>query len=143
MFSLLRGLQAHGKMVDYAEWQKELVALPVLNPDAHSTNSKRWQPMQPPDPATPDESLMNSSASEVTPKLGYAQPLAATRFRQGQSGNPRGRPEGSKNLKTLLKRALNALRRVKPTPKDVSWPGSRAGQGPTSRPNRYVKVTLA
>ena len=30
-----------------------------------------------------------------------------TRFRKGQSGNPRGRPRGSKNLSTLLIDALN------------------------------------
>ena len=32
---------------------------------------------------------------------------AHTRFTKGQSGNPRGRPPGAKNLKTLLSEALN------------------------------------
>lgn len=29
--------------------------------------------------------------------MGYAKPLAATRFKPGQSGNPKGRPKGAKN----------------------------------------------
>ena len=30
-------------------------------------------------------------------EVGYAKPPAATRFKPGQSGNPRGRPKGAKN----------------------------------------------
>jgi len=30
-----------------------------------------------------------------------------TRFKRGQSGNPKGRPGGAKNLSTLLSEALN------------------------------------
>ena len=40
-------------------------------------------------------------------EVGYGKPLRSTRFKKGQSGNPRGRPSGSKNLKTLLSEALN------------------------------------
>jgi Family of unknown function (DUF5681) len=40
-------------------------------------------------------------------KVGYKKPPLHTRFRKGQSGNPRGRPRGSKNLSTLLTDALN------------------------------------
>ena len=40
-------------------------------------------------------------------EVGYGKPPSHTRFKKGQSGNPRGRPCGSKNLKTLLSEALN------------------------------------
>ena len=40
-------------------------------------------------------------------KVGYKKPPLHTRFQKGQSGNPRGRPRGSKNLSTLLIDALN------------------------------------
>ena len=40
-------------------------------------------------------------------EVGYGKPPHHTRFQSGQSGNPRGRPSGSKNLKTLLSEALN------------------------------------
>lgn len=35
-------------------------------------------------------------------KVGYGKPPKATRFRKGQSGNPRGRAKGTRNLKTDL-----------------------------------------
>src|SRR5215813_14255407 len=40
-------------------------------------------------------------------EVGYGKPPHHTRFKRGQSGNPRGRPRGSKNLSTLLSEALN------------------------------------
>jgi hypothetical protein len=40
-------------------------------------------------------------------EIGYGRPPHATRFKPGQSGNPRGRPKRSKNGKTLLLEALN------------------------------------
>jgi uncharacterized protein DUF5681 len=38
--------------------------------------------------------------------VGYGKPPTQTRFRKGQSGNPRGRPKGTPNLATTLARAL-------------------------------------
>ena len=35
-------------------------------------------------------------------EVGYRKPPRHTRFKPGQSGNPRGRPKGTKNLKTDL-----------------------------------------
>jgi len=40
-------------------------------------------------------------------QVGYGKPPRHTRFKRGQSGNPRGRPRESKNLPTLLAEALN------------------------------------
>lgn len=42
-------------------------------------------------------------------EVGYGKPPLHTRFKRGQSGNPRGRPPGAKNLSTLLTEALNEL----------------------------------
>jgi hypothetical protein len=40
-------------------------------------------------------------------EVGYGKPPRHTRFKKGQSGNPRGRPRASKNLSTLLTEVLN------------------------------------
>jgi hypothetical protein len=38
--------------------------------------------------------------------VGYRRPPKATQFKPGQSGNPKGRPRGSKNLDTLFAEEL-------------------------------------
>jgi Family of unknown function (DUF5681) len=40
-------------------------------------------------------------------EVGYGKPPKHSRFCKGQSGNPQGRPKGSKNLATLLDQALD------------------------------------
>ena len=40
--------------------------------------------------------------------VGYGKPPLQSRFKAGTSGNARGRPKGSKNLKTLVKEAMTA-----------------------------------
>ena len=40
--------------------------------------------------------------------VGYGRPPTDSRFQPGTSGNPRGRRKGSKNLKTLIRKALTA-----------------------------------
>ena len=46
----------------------------------------------------------SSKALMVRPgyEVGYGKPPAATRFKPGQSGNPRGRPKGAKNRQPAL-----------------------------------------
>lgn len=39
-------------------------------------------------------------------EVGYKKPPKETRFRRGQSGNPRGRPRGAKSWKTLIEEEL-------------------------------------
>ncbi len=38
---------------------------------------------------------------------GYGKPPKATRFKKGQSGNPKGRPRGSRNFSTDVKATLD------------------------------------
>jgi hypothetical protein len=44
-------------------------------------------------------------------KVGYAKPPQQNKFAKGKSGNPKGRPKGSANLATLLRKS--SQRRVK------------------------------
>ena len=41
-----------------------------------------------------------------TEQVGYGKPPKLTRFKPGQSGNPRGRPRGALNMATVLERTL-------------------------------------
>ena len=45
--------------------------------------------------------------SVANERVGYGRPPMTTRFRPGQSGNPRGRPKGARNLGTLVAAALS------------------------------------
>jgi hypothetical protein len=40
-------------------------------------------------------------------KVGYKRPPIHSRFKPGQSGNPKGRPAGSANAKTTVQRVMN------------------------------------
>jgi hypothetical protein len=44
--------------------------------------------------------------NECEYEVGHGRPPAEYRFKKGQSGNPKGRPRGSKNLMTLMEHEL-------------------------------------
>ncbi len=53
-----------------------------------------------------DEKKPSAVESTADYEVGYAKPPKHTRFQPGQSGNPRGRPKGTKNLRTDLMEEL-------------------------------------
>jgi hypothetical protein len=58
-------------------------------------------------PGTPDTA--GPAGGELTTddeKVGYRRPPRHTRFKQGRSGNPHGRPQGGANAKTIVSRAI-------------------------------------
>ena len=42
-------------------------------------------------------------------EVGYKKPPKSTRFKPGQSGNPRGRPKGEPNLSTAIEKELRSV----------------------------------
>ncbi len=60
--------------------------------------------------------------TESSYQVGYKKPPLDTRFKKGQSGNPNGRPRGTKNLKTDLLEELQELIRIKEggTPRTIT-----------------------
>jgi hypothetical protein len=40
-------------------------------------------------------------------QIGYRRPPVSSQFKKGQSGNPQGRPRGTRNFVTLLKQELS------------------------------------
>ncbi len=50
---------------------------------------------------------MTDAADDTSqPKVGYRNPPRHSRFKPGQSGNPRGRPKGQRNLNTEIERVM-------------------------------------
>lgn len=52
-------------------------------------------------------------------KVGYKNPPVHTRFKSGQSGNPKGRPKGSLNFTTIAQRELDAKVMIKEGNKQI------------------------
>src|SRR5258708_4041552 len=54
------------------------------------------------------ENSPGASNGNVNGKVGYRRPPSQYRFKRGVSGNPRGRPKGSKSLNQQLEAVFNA-----------------------------------
>jgi len=50
-----------------------------------------------------------SKKSDADYEVGYGKPPKEAQFKEGQSGNPKGRPKKSRNFKTLLREELDTL----------------------------------
>jgi len=61
-------------------------------------------PIPPATNNTPESSEQTAKASDYL--VGYRKPPDATKFKAGQSGNPKGRPKGSPNIVTAFVNAL-------------------------------------
>jgi Family of unknown function (DUF5681) len=59
-------------------------------------------------PIPDHEERVEEAESEGKPftQVGYGRPPVHSRFKPGQSGNPKGRPKGSQNLRTLFNKIL-------------------------------------
>ena len=55
----------------------------------------------------PQKRLRLESNDGAEDTVGYGKPPRAHQFKAGQSGNPKGRPKGSKNESTILKEVMN------------------------------------
>src|SRR5262245_34469426 len=70
----------------------------------------RSRPLPVPSSDSPSASPTADSRTEPGEyKVGYGKPPKDTQFPKGQSGNPKGRPKGSKNLVTLIHEMLDQL----------------------------------
>lgn len=56
---------------------------------------------------------MTADKSNRGPKTGFCKPPVRTRFKSGVSGNPAGRPKGTRNLSNDVKRTLQTLVKLK------------------------------
>jgi hypothetical protein len=58
--------------------------------------------------------------------VGYGRPPVASRFKPGQSGNPRGRPKGTRNLLSDLRDELSEKIRIREGGKELRVSKQRA-----------------
>lgn len=70
-------------------------------------------------------------------KVGYGRPPEANRFKSGQSGNPSGRPKGSKNLATLARNHLRSMVTVRENGRERRM--SKLDVGITKMINRFAE----
>jgi hypothetical protein len=69
-------------------------------------------------------------------EVGYGRPPEATKFKPGQSGNPSGRPKGSKSLATLALKHLQSMVTVRENGRERRM--SKLDVGITKMINRFA-----
>jgi len=88
-------------------------------------------------------SLTEEPAADQPPAedygVGHCRPPLATRFRKGQSGNPSGRPKGSKNTRMLLQEKLGEKVKVR-LPDGRTRKISKREVGLTKLVNRFAET---
>src|SRR3954452_17747212 len=60
-----------------------------------------------------DQPIAATKRQETDSEVGYKRPPVASRFSKGESGNPRGRPRGQRNLASVLREVLGQTVTVK------------------------------
>lgn len=75
---------------------------------------------------------------DKTYEVGYAKPPADTQFKKGKSGNPRGRPRGSKNTKKKTIAEYHLEERLKQIVLDEAYRGIKINEG-----DKQVTVPIA
>jgi hypothetical protein len=70
------------------------------------TSNERATPSQSGDDVTAAQA-QDSTEAKKGYAVGYGRPPVHSRFKPGQSGNPKGRPKGRQNAKTTVERVLN------------------------------------
>jgi Family of unknown function (DUF5681) len=68
---------------------------------------ERLPPKKPIGAKKPLQRIRLGADNDRSDEVGYGKPPRVNQFKSGQSGNPKGRPKGSKNESTILKEVLS------------------------------------
>ena len=72
--------------------------------------SKKYKIVKKENPSAPGEPAAKPDDGYV---VGYGKPPKHTQFKPGQSGNPKGKPRGTKHLRTIIQEEANAIIKIK------------------------------